>query len=450
MNQQEELIRESFKTPPNSVEAEQSVIGGLILDNTAWDLISDIVKASDFYRRDHRIIFEAIEDIKYGSSDEPVDAVTLSNVLRERHKLDEAGGMVYLGTLAKDTPSAANIEAYAKIVRDKALARELIQRAEEIAGNAYDQHIPVAQLVSDAQEKIFSILTNKITKDPVLMNSVVSSVIDEIDERFHNQDKPIGLLTGFKDLDGAIIGLEKQDFVIIAARPSAGKSTLMMNISEHVAIEQKKSVVVFSMEMSIEQVTKRTLSNQGNINFWAIRNGKLADDDWQKLTKGVSRISDTKLFIDDSPALTVQQIRSRVRRLKRQVGVDLMVVDYIQLMRVESSRGSNNDDVGEISKGLKSLAKEFDIPVIGLSQLNRSLESRPDKRPILSDMRASGNLEQDPDVIIFVYRDVMYNEDTSDPHKTEIIIAKQRNGPTKKILLKDELYRCRFVDYSPV
>jgi replicative DNA helicase len=449
MQQQEEQIRDSFKTPPNSVEAEQCVIGGLILDNAAWDLVSDVVKASDFYRRDHRIIFEAISDIKYESTNEPVDVITLSDVLKQRHKLEEAGGMVYLGTLAKDTPSAANIVAYAKIVRDKALLRDLIQRSEDIIASAYDQQGSVSRIVSGAQETLFSIMENKTSKEPVLMKSVLPFVMNDIDERFLNQDKVIGLSTGFDLLDDAIIGLEPQDFIIIAARPSMGKSTMMMNIAEHAAIHQKKSVVIFSMEMSEDQITKRTLSNLGNVNFWAIRNGKLADGDWPRLTSAVSTISDVKLFIDDSPALTVQQIRSRTRRLQRLYGVDLVMIDYIQLMRTESFQG-RTDSIGEISRGIKGIAKEMDIPVVALSQLNRSLESRPDKRPVMSDLRDSGSLEQDSDLIMFIYRDVVYNEDTSDPHKTEIIIAKNRNGPIRKILLKDELYRCRFTNYSPV
>jgi replicative DNA helicase len=418
------------KVPPHSLQAEQSLLGGLLLDNRAWDQVADLVSEADFYRRDHRNIFKAIGQlIERG---DPCDVITLSELLDGHDQLQEIGGLAYLGTLAKDTPSAANIRAYAGIVRENSVLRQLAEVGTEIANSAYfpeGQDTPV--LLDHAEQLVFRIADQGNTRGSGFHNikDLLTQAVDRIDMLFH-QDNPLtGVSTGFTDIDDMTAGLQRSDMVIIAGRPSMGKTTFAMNIAEHVAIKDQVPVAVFSMEMPGEQLAMRLMSSLGRIDQTKVRTGKLDDDDWPRLTSAVSILSKAPLFIDDTPALSPTELRARARRLKREHDLGLIVIDYLQLMQVPGHKENRTGEISEISRALKALAKELNVPVIALSQLNRSLEQRPNKRPVMSDLRESGAIEQDADVIMFIYRDEVYDEDSADKGTAEIIIGKQRNGP---------------------
>ena len=427
---------ESLRIPPHSVEAEQSVLGGLMLDNSAWDTIADAVSAPDFYRRDHRLIFTAIGELAERS--EPSDAVTVSEFLARSGQLDDAGGLAYLGQLARDTPSAANIRAYASIVRERAMLRELIRIGGEIATSAYQpEGRDASQLVDEAERQVFEIAEQGKRRGAGFqeLKRILGKTIDRLDELQKNQGDVTGLATGFKDFDGMTAGLHPGDLVIIAGRPSMGKTSFAMNIAEHAAIGERASVAIFSMEMSAEQLSFRMISSLGRVNQSNLRRGRFSDEDWSRINSAVSVMSKAKVFIDDTPALNPTELRARARRLKREHGHDLIVVDYLQLMQVHGSAENRATEISEISRSLKALARELELPVITLSQLNRSVEQRTDKRPVMSDLRESGAIEQDADVILFIYRDEVYNPDTQDKGTAEIIISKQRNGPIGMVRL---------------
>lgn len=427
---------QALKVAPHSIEAEQSVLGGLMLDNNAWDKIAETVNEDDFYRRDHRQIFHAIAQLVEQQS--PYDVVTLSEWLDKRTELEKVGGLAYLGHLAKNTPSAANIIAYAKIVRERSILRQLISVGNDIAGSCYQtEGRKSEELLDNAEKLVFQIAEKgaRGRRDFVSIKDLLVKAVDKIDMLFQ-QDNPItGLPTGFSDFDDMTSGLQPADMVIVAGRPSMGKTTFAMNIAENVAIKTDMPVAIFSMEMPGEQLAMRLLSSLGRIDQHRVRTGKLDDDDWPRLTSAVGLLAEAKMFIDDTPALTPNDLRARARRLAREHGLGLIVIDYLQLMQVSGSRENRVNEISEISRSLKGLAKELNVPVIALSQLNRSLEQRPNKRPVMSDLRESGAIEQDADVIVFIYRDEVYNQDSPDKGTAEIIIGKQRNGPIGTVRL---------------
>lgn len=419
-----------FRVPPHSTEAEQAVIGGLMLSQQAWEKVADKILVDNFYRQDHRLIFGAIQELS--DKGQPCDVVTLSEYLDTREKLDEAGGIAYLGQLAKETPSAANIGAYADIVREKALLRALIEAGTEITDDAFrPEGRSTRELVDKAERKVFSISesNNKSGQGFRKADDVLTTTVSHIEKVAKSKQPITGLSTGLVDLDEKTAGLQKGDLVIVAGRPSMGKTSFAMNIGEYVALAGKESVAVFSMEMPADQLMMRLISSNAQIDQSLLRTGRLRSDDWPRLTSAVTLLGDSRIFIDDSGGLSPTEVRARARRLKREHGLGLIIIDYLQLMTIPGSKEGRTAEISEISRSLKGLAKELEVPVIALSQLNRNLESRPDKRPVNSDLRESGGIEQDADVIIFIYRDEVYNKNTSSPGVAEIIIGKQRNGP---------------------
>ncbi|NIR31179.1 MAG: replicative DNA helicase [Gammaproteobacteria bacterium] len=383
-----EFAGSALKVPPHSVEAEQSVLGGLMLDNAAWDQIADIVGRDDFYRRDHRLIFAAVEAL--ADEGNPFDVVTVSEWLASNKQLEDTGGLAYLGELARNTPSAANIAAYAAIVRERSVLRQLIRTGTDIANSAFNtEGRGAGELLDNAERLVFEIAEqgNRSTRGFAAIKDVLVDVVDRIDTLFHRDNPITGLATGFTSLDMKTSGLQPADLIIVAGRPSMGKTSLAMNIIEHAAIKDKMTAAVFSMEMPAAQLGMRMMSSLGRIDQHKVRTGKLDDDDWPRLTSAVSMLNETKIFIDDTPALTPGELRARCRRLKREHDLGLVVVDYLQLMQVPGTKENRATEISEISRSLKALAKELNVPVVALSQLNRSLESRQDKRPVMSDLR---------------------------------------------------------------
>jgi len=429
--------------PPHSVQAEQSVLGGLMLENSAWDQVADRLTAGDFYRRDHRLIFQAISELAERNS--PFDLVTLSEWLDQRQQLEDIGGLAFLGTMAKNTPSTASLRAYADIVRDRAIERAMIQTAADIRRLA-DGPEPVAEKLDRAQALVLEISEDRRNAGaPKPARDILTRVVDAVDRKFMAGSAVTGLQTGFADLDAMTAGLGAGDLIIIAGRPSMGKTTFASNIAMNVAL-RGEPVAFFSLEMSDEQIIERAISEVGRVDYQRLRTGRLADEDWPGVTHAVSRLTPAPLYVDDTPALSIGELRSRARRLKRAHDVKLVVIDYLQLMRAEGENQTQR--IGAISAGLKALAKELRVPVIALSQLNRSLEQRSNKRPILSDLRDSGNLEQDADLIAFLYRDEVYNEHTRFQGMAELIIGKQRNGPTGTVHLTYIADRMRFASFA--
>ncbi len=427
---------EALKVPPQSVEAEQSVLGGLMLDGQAWDRIADKITQDDFYRKEHRLIYTAIGALVEAGS--PADVVTVSEWLEKSNELQNTGGLAYLASLANNTPSAANIGAYANIVRERAILRNLIHTATRIAGSAYSPEGRSASDILDfAERSIFDISEQGAHRRGGFapIKTLLTKAVDRIDTLFRSESAITGVSTGFKDLDDMTSGLQPGDLVIVAGRPSMGKTSLAMNIAETTAVGGKLPVAIFSMEMPGEQLAMRMMASLGRINAHKVRTGKLEDDDWPRLTHAIGLLAEAPMFIDDTPALTPLELRTRARRLKREHGLGLIVVDYLQLMEAPESGENRATEISGITRSLKGLAKELNVPVVALSQLNRSLEQRPNKRPVMSDLRESGAIEQDADVIFFIYRDEVYNEDSQDKGTAEIIIGKQRNGPTGKVKL---------------
>ncbi|MBM3405846.1 MAG: replicative DNA helicase [Betaproteobacteria bacterium] len=429
----------ALRTPPHSTEAEQAVLGGLMLDNTAFDRVADVLREEDFYRHDHRLIWRQIARLIERS--QPADVVTVLESLQTSGHADEAGGLAYLNALATETPSAANIRRYAEIVRDRGVLRRLISTSDEIATSALNpQGRDTRQLLDEAESKIFQIAEDGSRGEAGFqpLQDLLGKVVERIDQ-LYNQDNTsdvTGVPTGYVDLDRMTSGMQPGDLVIVAGRPSMGKTSFAMNIGEHVAIEQQLPVAVFSMEMGATQLAMRMLCSSGRLDQQRIRTGRLVDDDWPRLTSAISKMQEAPLHIDETPALNALELRARARRLARQCGkLGLVVIDYLQLMSASTSGENRATEISEISRSLKALAKELDCPVIALSQLNRSLEQRPNKRPVMSDLRESGAIEQDADVIIFIYRDEVYNPDSTDKGTAEIIIGKQRNGPIGTVRL---------------
>lgn len=430
----------AIKLPPHSVEAEQSVLGGLMLENTAWERVADLINEQDFYRADHRAIWRQINLLI--SDNKPADVITVAEVLESHNLLGEVGGLAYLAALAQNTPSAANIRRYAEIVRERAVLRKLAGVGAEIAESAYNPAGRSASDILDAAEaKVFEIKEAgaKATEGFQPFQPLLVQVVNRIDE-LYSRDNPsdvTGVPTGFIDLDSKTSGLQPGELIIVAGRPSMGKTAFALNIAENVALDVNLPVAVFSMEMAATQLVMRMLGSIGRLDQHKLRTGKIAEDDWHKLTTAVGRLNEVPVYIDESPGLTAMEVRARARRLARQNGgkLGLIVIDYLQLMSGTGQGENRATEISEISRSLKGLAKELHVPVVALSQLNRSLEQRPNKRPVMSDLRESGAIEQDADVILFIYRDEQYNHDSPDKGTAEIIIGKQRNGPTGSVRL---------------
>jgi len=440
-----ELVSGSPKLPPQALEAEQSLLGGLLLDNRRSDEVTDAVGASDFYSQNHRLIFKAVLALQ--ANNHPADVVTVSEWLEQNNALEDAGGLAYIGTLANNTPSTANILTYARIVRERSILRALISAANEISDNAYSPEGRTPREVLDrAEQMVFEISERdgKARQGFTTIQDLLTRSIDRIEELFESKETVTGIPTGFSDLDDMTSGLQRGDLVIVAGRPSMGKTSFAMNIAEYVAVEKSLPVAIFSMEMPGEQLAMRMLSSIGRINSNKIRTGRLGDDDWPRLNSAVGLLDKAPMFIDDTAGLNPLDLRSRARRLMREHDdIGLIVIDYLQLMQSSESNENRATEISAMTRSLKMLAKELNVPVVVLSQLNRSLEQRPNKRPIMSDLRESGAIEQDADVIFFVYRDEVYNEDSDQKGVAEIIIGKQRNGPigTTRLTFRGEFTR---------
>ncbi|MEQ1667550.1 MAG: replicative DNA helicase [Sulfuriferula sp.] len=442
----------AIKLPPHSVEAEQSILGGLLLENNAWDKIADVIARQDFYRHDHRLIYQSVT--KLLEQGKPADVVTVAEYLENLGELGNVGGLPYLVALAQNTPSAANIRRYAEIVRDRSIMRKLVEVGTDIAESAYSPAGRSANdLLDQAESKVFDIAEAGARSQQgfLEMKPLLTQVVERIDELFSrdNQSDVTGIPTGFADLDAKTAGLQGGDLIIVAGRPSMGKTAFSINMGENIAIDSGLPVAIFSMEMGGAQLVMRMLGSIGRLDQHKIRTGKLQDDDWQKLTYAVGKLNDAPIFIDETPALNSLELRARARRLHRQCGkLGLIIIDYIQLMSSVSSGENRATEVSEISRSLKGLAKELNCPIVALSQLNRSLEQRPNKRPVMSDLRESGAIEQDADVILFIYRDEVYNPDSPDKGSAEIIIGKQRNGPIGTVRLTFLGEHTRFENYA--
>ncbi len=441
-----------LKMPPHSFEAEQSVLGGLLLDNNAWDRVAEKVSDTDFYSRPHRLVFQAMQRLSQAGS--PIDLITVQEELERHEALETVGGFSYLVEVAKNTPSAANIGAYADIVRERAVVREMIAVANEIAEAGFDpQGRSSSELLDLAESRVFKIAESRTgaNEGPQPLRNLLEKTIDRIEDLFKNPHQGItGVSTGYNDLDKKTAGLQPSDLIIVAARPSMGKTTFAMNLCEHAALTNDKPVLIFSLEMPSEQIIMRMLASLGRIDQTRIRTGQLDDEDWGRLSSTMGMLLEKgQLYIDDSSGLTPTEVRSRARRVAREHGgVSMIMIDYLQLMTVPSLADNRTLEIAEISRSLKALAKELQVPVVALSQLNRSLEQRADKRPVNSDLRESGSIEQDADLIMFIYRDEVYHEDSPDKGIAEIIIGKQRNGPIGKVRLTFQGQFSRFDNYA--
>lgn len=423
--------------PPHSIEAERSVLGGLMLDDNAWDAVGSLLAPEDFYRGDHRTIYRVIASL--AEQNKSLDIITVSEALDARGELESVGGIAYVSDLANNTPTASNVRAYAEIVSERATLRQLISAGHEIADSGFNpQGRDSAELIDMAESRVFQISDQRPhVGGPVSIRPLLTRAVERIDELFQNKGALTGLSTGFSDIDDMTQGLQKGDLIVVAGRPSMGKTSLMMNMAEDAVIRGEAPVLFFSLEMPAESLILRSLSSLGNINQSKIRSGQLDDDDWPRLTSAVTMLNDRPLFIDDTGGISPNELRSRARRVAREYGsLGLILVDYLQLMQVPGNVENRATEISEISRMLKSIAKEFNCPLIAGSQLNRGLEQRHDKRPVMSDLRESGAIEQDADLIIAIYRDEVYHEDSPDKGVAEAIILKQRNGPIGTCRLK--------------
>jgi replicative DNA helicase len=439
-----------LKVPPHSIEAEQSLLGGLMLDHQSWDKIADIVSANDFYRKDHRLIFQAIAGLAEEAN--PCDVVTVSERLDNRGELDAAGGLEYLAVLANETPGAANARSYAKILRERSMLRMLITAGNEISGAAFTTDgRNASEIIDDAERLVFEIAESgsRGRSGFKALKQILPEAVDRID-MLHQSDGDItGIPSGYTEFDKLTAGLQPGDLIVIAGRPSMGKTTLAVNIAENAAIGARVPTAIFSMEMPSQQLAFRMISSLGRVNQTHLRTGNFPDEDWSRINTAVQLMSDAPIFIDDTPGLSPTEIRARARRLQREHGLGLIVVDYLQLMAVPGNKENRATEISEISRSLKALAKELSVPVIALSQLNRGVEQRTDKRPVMSDLRESGAIEQDADMIIFIYREEVYNPDTPKKGTADIIIAKQRNGPIGDFVLTFVGQYTKFENWVP-
>jgi len=435
---------------PSSIQAEQALLGGLMLDNSTWDRVADVVSELDFFRDDHRLIYSAIGALS--ERGQPCDPVTLSEYLDSRADLARIGGLAYLATLVEDTPSAANVRDYGMIIRERALQRRMIEVGNQIAASAYrPDGRQIAELVDEAERRVFEIAERGQRRGSgfIPVRDVLGATVERLDMLHQAKGSLTGLPTGFNLLDDYTAGFQPGDLIIIAGRPSMGKTSFALNIGENAALGHAKSTAVFSMEMSVEQLALRMISSLGRVDQSHLRNGRFADEDWPRINGAIQQMSEAKIFIDDTPALTPTEIRARARRLWRERGLDLIIVDYLQLMRSGGNAENRTTEISEISRSLKALARELNVPLIALSQLNRSVEQRADKRPVMSDLRESGAIEQDADLILFIYRDEVYHQDSPKKGIADIHIAKQRNGPTGEFPLTFLGRFTRFENFAP-
>ena len=443
-------IVDTPKVPPHSLEAEQSVLGGLMLSARAWDQVADKITDTDFYREDHRLIFQAVRDLH--ESSRPCDAVTVSEWFESHGQVDQVDGGNYISQLANNTPSAANVGAYADIVREKSILRSLIDVGSTITTSAFTSDGRESKTLLEEAERLVFAIADKGSRGGSGFVSVQDSLkeaMEKIEELNAFEGDITGIPTGYQEFDKLTAGLQPSDLIVVAGRPAMGKTTFAMNIAEHAAIKHGKSVAVFSMEMASLQLVMRMFSSVGQIDQTRIRTGTLDDMDWPKLTSAMNLLHKSKIFIDDTPALSPAELRARARRLKREHDIDMIVVDYLQLMSVPGNKENRATEIAEISRSLKTIAKELNVPVVALSQLNRALEQRPNKRPLMADLRESGAIEQDADLIVFIYRDEVYNKETGEKGKAEIIIGKHRNGSTGTVHLAFQGPWLRFVNLAP-
>jgi replicative DNA helicase len=434
------------KLPPQNLEAEQAVLGGMLIDNDAINRVVEVVNPNDFYRDSHQKIFGAI--IELYNKNEPSDLVTLTDALKARGELESVGGASYLAALVDGVPTAANVTSYSKIVREKAVLRQLITGATDIVSRGYEEKGDIDEFLDNAEKIIFEIAQRRVGAGFTTVRDIVRDSFKAIEALYEKKALITGVSTGFKDLDRLTSGLQKSDLIIVAGRPSMGKTAFALNVAENAAVEGQKVCAIFSLEMSREQLVQRMLCSRGEVDAQKLRGGFLSESDWPKLTRAAGILSEAPLFIDDSPGLTVLEVRAKARRLQREHGLDLIMVDYLQLMRGAARLESREREISDISRSLKALAKELSVPVVALSQLNRGVESRTDKKPQLADLRESGAIEQDADVIAFIYRDEMYNPSSPDVGKAEIIVGKQRNGPTGRVMLSFRKNITRFDDLA--
>lgn len=421
------------KVPPQSLDAEESVLGGILLDITALDRVVEVMSVDDFYRESHRKIFRAM--LALSEKNEPVDLITLTDTLRARGDLQDVGGATYLAELVDRVPSAANITHYARIVREKAVMRSLITVSTEIAGRCYDGQEDIEHFLDEAERLIFDVSEKRIRPSFYKVGDMIMDTIKTVEQLYERKELVTGVPTGFLDLDRITAGLQPADLIIIAARPSMGKTSLVLNMAQYVALHTNRTVGIYSLEMSREQLVMRMLCSEARVDNAKVRTGYLGERDFPRLAMAASRLSEAPIFIDDTPAQNVLEMRAKSRRLKREADVGLIIIDYLQLMRGLTAQENRVQELSEISRSLKALAKEINVPVIALSQLNRQVEQRADKRPVMSDIRESGAVEQDADVIMFIYRDEVYRPESPDEGVAEIIVGKQRNGPTGTVRL---------------
>jgi len=435
------------KVPPQNLEAERAVLGAILVDNEAIYRVMELLDPSSFYQPSHRLIFSNM--LELSERGQAIDIVTLTDRLRSGGNMDQAGGPDYIPSLADEVPTSAGVSNYARIIKEKAVLRRLIETATEIVQDCFDTPGDVDQLLDEAERRMFAVSEQRIQSGFLSMRDIVKSSFKTIEALYEKKGSITGVATGFKDIDNLTSGFQSSDLVIIAGRPSMGKTALALNIAQNAALSHQKNVAVFSLEMAKEQLVMRMLCSEARVNAHSLRSGFLGQTDWPKLTTAAGRLADATIFIDDSPAITTMEMRAKTRRMKADRGLDLIIVDYLQLMSGRSSRNDNREqEISEISRSLKALAKELSVPVVALSQLNRAVENRHDKRPVLADLRESGAIEQDADVIIFIYRDEVYNKDSMEKGIAEIIIGKQRNGPVgiRKLTWLDKY--TRFEDLS--
>ena len=436
------------RVPPQNIEAEQAVLGAMLIEKEAIARVTELLKGGDFYREAHRLIFEAMLDLY--NRNEAVDMITVIELLKREDNLERVGGIAYVTSLANSVPTAANVHYHAKIVEEKALLRQLIQTSTKIAALGYEGSEEVSQIVDQAEKMILEVSNRRIGGDFTPIKSIVLDAFGKIEQLYESRGGITGLATGFKDLDRLTSGLQKSDVILVAARPSMGKTAFTLNIASNVAIREKKAVAFFSLEMSKEQLVQRMLCAEASIDSQKLRIGELEDDDWTKLINAADRLSGAPIFIDDTAGISVLEMRSKARRLKVEHDLSLIIIDYLQLMQGSGGKGGENrqQEISEISRSLKGLARELGVPVVALSQLSRSVESRQVKKPMLSDLRESGSLEQDADIVAFLYREDYYNPDTENKNITEIIVAKHRNGPVDSVQLFFHKQFTRFADLT--
>lgn len=424
---------ENLRVPPNSVGAEQSVLGSMILNREAISIVTQMLKKEDFYRPDHQEIFDAI--VQISNENQPVDVITLAAKLKERGNLESIGGAEYISKLMLSVPTAANVEYYAKIVEEKSILRRLIDAANKILGNSFSEKVTATDVIDQSEKLIFDIAQKKATRDFETMQDILIRSFEKLQNLEVNHSSITGVPTGFADFDRETAGLQPSDLILVAARPSMGKTAFALNIAQYAGVEKKVPVVIFSLEMSKEQLVNRMLCSQAMVESQKLRSGSLETEDWQKIIRAMPVLTEAPIYIDDTPGISVTELRAKCRRLKLEKNIGLIVIDYLQLMSGAKSSESRQQEISEISRSLKAIAREMEAPVIALSQLSRAPEQRADHRPMLSDLRESGAIEQDADLVTFLYRDEYYNEDTEQKNIAEVIIAKQRNGPVGTVQL---------------